>query len=188
MERVILGLSLMGEHLGEAVDKVRRREHRELLSVGDRTLAGTKFHWLTNPENMSREKWMGFKLLRESALKTARAWALKETAMSLWHYISRGWAERAWQGWLHWAGHSRQEPMKKVVAMIREHLWGILNAIVLKVHNGGAESINSRIQLVKFRARGFRNRQRFINAIYFHLGGLDLYPVSAAYPSTHTDR
>ena len=25
-------------------------------------------------------------------------------------------------------------------------------------------------------ARGFRNRKRFRNAIYFHLGGLDLYP------------
>jgi transposase len=25
-------------------------------------------------------------------------------------------------------------------------------------------------------ACGFRNRERFRNAIYFHLGGLDLYP------------
>jgi transposase len=30
-------------------------------------------------------------------------------------------------------------------------------------------------------ACGYRNRDRFRNAIYFHLGGLDLYP------STHTD-
>ena len=32
------------------------------------------------------------------------------------------------------------------------------------------------IQSVKHRARGFRNRERFRAAIYFHLGGLDLYP------------
>ena len=25
-------------------------------------------------------------------------------------------------------------------------------------------------------ARGFRNRKRYRNAIYFHCGGLDLYP------------
>ena len=43
--------------------------------------------------------------------------------MSLWHYVSRGWAERAWRAWLSWAGRNRQEPIRKVVGMIREHLW-----------------------------------------------------------------
>jgi transposase len=36
--------------------------------------------------------------------------------------------------------------------------------------------MNSRIQKVKRMAHGFRNRERFRNAIFFHLGGLDLYP------------
>ena len=36
--------------------------------------------------------------------------------------------------------------------------------------------LNSRIQWVKATARGFRNQQNFINAIYFHCGGLDLAP------------
>jgi transposase len=44
------------------------------------------------------------------------------------------------------------------------------------VNNGGAESINSRIKMIMVRSRGFRNKTRFRNAIYFHLGGLDLYP------------
>lgn len=187
-EKIAFDKFHVAKHLGDAVDKVRRSEHRQLLAAGDKTLKGTKFQWLTHPQNMAREQWLGFKLLRESALKTARAWALKETAMSLWHYISRGWAQRAWLGWLRWAGRSRQEPMKKAAAMIREHLWGILNAIVLRAHNGGAESINSRIQLLKHRARGFRNKARFINAIYFHLGGLELYPTAPISSGTHTDR
>ena len=46
----------------------------------------------------------------------------------------------------------------------------------LRVSNAGAESMNSRIQKIKDLARGFRNRERFRMAIYFHLGGLDLYP------------
>ena len=62
--------------------------------------------------------------------------------------------------------------------MIREDLWGIVNAIVLRATNGPAEGINSRIKTVKVRSRGFRNRERFANAILFHLGGLDLYPDS----------
>ncbi len=34
--------------------------------------------------------------------------------------------------------------LKEVAKTIREHLWGILNAIVLKVSNGPAEGLNSR--------------------------------------------
>jgi len=30
--------------------------------------------------------------------------------------------------------------------------------------------------MLKHVAHGYRNRERFRNAIYFHLGGLDLYP------------
>ena len=52
-----------------------------------------------------------------------------------------------------------------------------MTAVVDKVTNARAESINAGIQKVKYSARGFRNRKRFRNAIYFHLGGLDLYPV-----------
>lgn len=35
---------------------------------------------------------------------------------------------------------------------------------------------NSRIKTVRVCSRGSRNNQRFINANYFHLGGLDLLP------------
>ncbi len=62
--------------------------------------------------------------------------------------------------------------------MIRSHLRGIVNAVVLRATNGPAEGINSRIKTVKVRSRGFRNRERFANAISFHLGGLNLYPDS----------
>ena len=69
--------------------------------------------------------------------------------------------------------------MKKVARMIRRHLTGVINGAVLGVTNALAEGINSRIQWIKHTARGFRNRERFRMAIYFHLGGLDLYPASA---------
>ena len=80
----------------------------------------------------------------------------------------------------------RLEPMKKADKTVKNHLWGIINAIVLKVSNGPAESINSRIKTVKVRARGFRNTQRFANAIYFYLGGLDLYPEGLQKQSPHS--
>ena len=166
----------VAKYLGEAVDKVRRQEHKTLMSEGYEDLKGSKYDWLYNPENMTRKHKMRFKMLRESTLKTARAWAIKEMAMSLWHYVSKTWARKGWEQWLSWAVRSRLKPIRDVARIIKEHLWGILNAIVLKVSNGPAEGLNSRIKTIKVRSRGFRNKKRFANAIYFHLGGLDLYP------------
>ncbi len=121
-----------------------------------------------------------FKALRESTLKTARAWTIKEMAMSQWHYVSKVWAHKRGPLWLSWARRCRLEPIKKVARMSKKHLWGILNAIVLQVSNGPAEGINSRIKMIKVRSRGFRNKNRFANAIYFYLGVLDLYPQAMA--------
>ncbi len=74
------------------------------------------------------------------------------------------------------ATYCRLEPMKDVARMVRTHLWGIINAVVLKVSNGPAESHNSRIKMIKVKSRGYRHKERFITNISFHLGGLDLYP------------
>jgi len=69
--------------------------------------------------------------------------------------------------------------------MVRAHLGGILNAVIQRATNATSESINSKIQSVKRVACGYRNRERFRNAIYFHLGGLDLYPATLR-RATHT--
>ncbi len=73
--------------------------------------------------------------------------------------------------------------------MVQKHPDGIINAIVLTATNALGESMNAKkmsvkIQKIKSQACGDRNRQRFSDAIMFHLGGLDLYPQTA---STHTD-
>ena len=175
-EKIAFDKFHVAKYLGDGVDKVRREEHRHLLREGDASLKGSKYQWLRNPANMSVEQERHFAALRDSTLKTARAWAMKEMAMDIWRYQSRGWAVKAWDQWFAWAQRSRLAPMKKVAMTLKEHLWGILNAMRLGVHNGHAESTNARIQRIKARACGFRNRERFRTAIYFHCGGLDLKP------------
>jgi transposase len=166
----------VASQLGKAVDLVRKSEHRALQAAGDERLKRTKFWWLTNPKNMSETLAKVFEPLKQSTLKTARAWAIKELAMRLWNYSRRGWAEKAWKKWLGWALRCRLSPMRKAAETVRKYLWGILNAILHNANNALAEGMNSRIQEIKRRACGYRNRERFRNAIYFHLGGLDLYP------------
>jgi transposase len=174
----------VAKHLGDAVDRVRRQENRELRTEGDDRLVKTKYHWLQNPDRMSTRQWREFAPLRHSRLKVARAWAIKEAAMLLWGYAKRGWAERMWKRWYGWAIRSRLEPVKRVARMIQKHWQGVLNAATSNVTNALAEGLNSQIQWIKRKACGYRNRERFRLAIYFHLGGLDLYP--AALKSTHS--
>ena len=176
----------VAKHLCDAVDKVRREENRILMKKGDESLKKTRYVWLENPETMSEPSCERLEGLRSLSLKTARAWAIKEFAATLWWYQRRAWARKAWLRWYSWAIRSRLEPIKKVARMIKRHLEGVVNAVVSGITNARAEGINSRIQWIKKTACGFRNRDRFREAIYFHLGGLDLYPEDAF--TTHTNR
>ena len=172
------------KHLGDAVDRVRRREHRGLRADGDERLTKTRYLWLTHPERLDTEARGRIERLARSTLETARAFRYKEHAAHLWGYVRRGMAARLWQQWLHGALRCSLEPVRKVARMIKSHWEGVLNAATSDVTNAMSESINSQIQRIKKRACGFRSRPRFREAILFHLGGLALYP--ALLPSTHS--
>ncbi len=167
------------------MDEVRRAENKELVSQGDGRLKKTKYLWLTNPDRMSRRRWEGFASLRDSQLRVARACAIQESAMMLWHYVRCGWAERAWKAWYGWAIRSRLAPIKRVALSIKYYWAGVINAATTHATNARSEGLNSKIQWIKRKACGYRNRKRFHNAIYFHLADLDLYPNSLK--STHTN-
>jgi len=164
------------QYLGNAVDKVRREENKELTKNGNDILTGSRYLWLRNPESMDKIATKAFKEIRDSSLKTATAWAVKEHAMCLWHYSSRTWANKQWMNWYNWAMETALTPVQQAATTIKNNLWGIINAIVRNKTNAHAESMNSRIQSIKTKARGFRNRDRFKMAVYFHCAKLDLYP------------
>jgi transposase len=174
--KVVIDKFHIARQLNRAVDLVRTQESQELLRRGRRDLVGTKYYWLRNPESFTDEGWEAFQSLRESTLRTARAWALKETAMAIYDCETAGQADLRFEKWYRWAIRSRLEPMKRVARTLRWYWMHIRTWFKHRVTNAGAEGLNSLIQRVKVMCRGFRNRERFKNAIYFHLGGLDLYP------------
>jgi transposase len=162
--------------LNQAVDQVRKQEHQELTAEGDDRLKKTKYTWLRSSLNFTRKAWLAFRDLRRSKLRTARAWALKETIMDLWQYSYLGAAQRYFRDWYQWAARSRLAPMKRAARTLQERLANILTYLDHPYTNAMAESLNSKIQWIKYTARGFRSREGFRTAIYFHCGGLELYP------------
>jgi len=175
-EKIVFDKFHILKHLGDAVDKVRRREHRELSADDDHRLTKTKYLWLTHPDRLEGAARARIETLRRGSLRTARAFRYKEHASQLWGYIRRGMAVRLWQQWLHGALRCALEPIRAVARMIRNHFDGVINAATSDITNAMSESVNSHIQRIKKRACGFRSRVRFREAILFHLGGLDLYP------------
>lgn len=93
-------------HVNQAVDTVRKLEHRELTASGSSPLTRTKYRWLTNPTIFSPAPWRAFVALRTSTLKTARAWAMKECLHRPWDYVYRGAARTFFAHWYGWAMRS----------------------------------------------------------------------------------
>jgi transposase len=166
----------IAKHLGEAVDRVRRRENKSLRAAGDDRLAGTRYDWLRHPAAMDPKDRREFTALRNSNLKTARAWGLKEAGMAVFDYHYERPARKHFRWWHGWAVRSRLQPMIQVARMLKRRLENILTYLRHRITNAASESINSKIQWVKYTARGFRNKTNFQTAIYFHCGGLDMAP------------
>jgi transposase len=72
--------------------------------------------------------------------------------------------------------------MKKVAGLLKRRFENIITYLTHPITNATSESINAKIQWVKYTARGFRDKQNFIKAIYFHCGGLDLAPGTHSEP------
>jgi transposase len=174
-QKIVFDKYHISGHLGDAVDRVRRQERKDPTTNTD-DLIGTKYLWLRNPENFTDAAWKAFKSLRESTLKTARAWAIKESAMSLFDFVYEGAARNHFKWWYNWATHSRLQPIIEVARTLKRRLTNILTYLKHRITNATSESINAKIQWVKYTARGFRNKQNFKTAIYFHCGGLDMTP------------
>jgi transposase len=85
-------------------------------------------------------------------------------------------AHRFWRRWYFWATHSRLKPIRAAAATLKRHLTNRLTSFQHRITNAASEGLNSKIEAIKKMACGFRNVEHFKTAIYFHCGGLDLYP------------
>lgn len=167
----------VSQYLGEAVDKVRRQEHKELMAAGDETLKGTRQLWLYNPQNFSAEQAEEFSALKDLHLKVARAWAAKELFSKFWEYQEEGWARRFFKNWFGWISRSRLKPVIEVAQMLKRHLDNLLTYLKHHITNAVTEGLNSKIQSIKAAARGFRNFKNYRTRILFFCGKLNLYPL-----------
>jgi len=163
-------------HVLEAVDKVRKNEHKQLSKLGEEILKGTKYLWLWSQENIPEWRQEEFNILRAKDLRVCRAWAIKENLRHMWDYRYEANMRNFFKRWYFWATHSRLEPIKKAAKTLKSHVDNIVTYARHRITNALGESVNAKIEKIKRLACGFRNRSHYRTAIYFHCSGLDLFP------------
>ena len=155
--------------VNEAVDQVRREEVKTQPE-----LKSTRYLWLKNAANLSTTAHDKLASLTRLHLRTGRAYQMRLAFQEIYAQPSRPWGELFLDRWLGWAKRSRLEPMKALARTIERHRDGILAWFDSRIANGIIEGINSLVQAVKARARGYRTVRCLANMTYLIAGRLDL--------------
>ena len=160
------------KHLNDAVNEVRIKERKEHES-----LKGHKYTFLKKDKHLTYEQKISKYELILDYPALGEAVRLRELFNDFWDFNEKEEASAFIAFWCDLVDDSNIIPFKKFANMIRSHWSGIVNYVDAKISNGILEGINSKIQLAKRRARGYRNTDNFISMIYFIAGKLEFdYP------------
>ena len=170
--------------VGEAFDKIRRREHRENPEL----FKGSMWAWRKREDNLTdEESAMRSKLLQNRHLKTGRACMMNEAMREIIRIAAPEEFEKRLTEWYRWARRSRLPEMKQAAATIKAHWNELLAFARTRLTNASAEALNGLIQTVKRKSRGFKLVSHFKAMIFLLAGNLtfdlpEVFPDPQAYP------
>ena len=157
------------QEANKALDEVRKMEKGE-----KKLLKGQRYTLLHLRKNLPDSKLSTLDTILYTYPDLGAAYSLREGLVDALSPKSsdpeQGW--NAFSKWLDLAEKSGLPPLDRFVKTLKAHLFGIKAFFECgRVTNSVLEGLNSKIQLAKRRARGFRNVENFINMIYFLNGG-----------------
>jgi transposase len=148
---------------------VRRAEQKD-----NPLLKSSRYSFLMNPDNLTKKQALHLETLTSTNLRTAKVYQMKLVFQDIYRYVRcPEQARLAIQKFLVWADRSRLDPIRKFSKTVKNHMDGILRYFTSRLTSGAMEGINSRIQTIKRRARGFRNMDNFIAMIYLEMADLE---------------
>ena len=155
------------------VRKLERKEHKELK--------GYKYIFLKNNENLTDKRRASLNELITLFPTLGEAYRLKELFDDVWDMETKEEASSFLDMWIADVNTHKIAPFMKFARTVRAHQSGIINFVKTRINNGILEGINSKVQLAKRRARGYRNIDNLINMIYFLCGKLKFdYPLNSS--------
>jgi transposase len=168
--------------INKAVDEVRRQEVKS-----EKILKGTRYALLKNEWNLTtkQSRMLNELTMSKLNLKSLRAYHIRKKFQEIYSAENESMFEELLKKWYFWATHSQLEPMKKAAKTIKNHLPGILKWYTSRINNGILEGLNSVIQAVKSRARGYSSFRCFKIMAYLVTAKFDFNQInSSATPPT----
>jgi len=153
--------------VNKAIEKVRWLEQRE-----NKVLKKTRYLWLKNPRNLTREQKEQLEKLKRLDLKTARAYHIKLALARFWELKDPGRAALDLKRWYFWATHSRLRPIIEVAKAIKRYWDGVVSFTTSRITNGVVEGLNSKIKTAMKRAYGFKHVAYLRTIVYLVAGKL----------------
>jgi transposase len=148
----------------DKLSALRRELYHALSNAYDRKLLkGLRWLLLKNPENLDDERDERRRL--EEALRLnqplATAYYLKEDLRQIWMQPNKATARRVLRDWLARARASGIRLLVQFADTLEEHQRGILAYYDYPISTGPLEGTNTKIQLMKRQAYGFRDHEFF---------------------------
>jgi transposase len=149
------------QHLGEALDEVRKSEYARLKGQDRAYIKGQKYTLLSHRENLTLTGRQALDKLLAANQRLHIAYLLKESFGQLWDYQTEGWARKFFENWKAALKWQRLAPYEKFARMIESHWEGI--AAYCKPENtvplGFVEGLNNKIRVLQRRAYGIRDEE-----------------------------
>ena len=151
----------------KALDRMRVIEQRS-----DASLKGLRWTLLRDRSKLNAEQRRDLDALISEVVskRSARAWLYREHLRAILNRKQIHVMRRMLHQWCTNVNRSKVEPMKKVAAMIRSHMDGIVQMARSRQTNGFIEALNGLFQTAKRRARGY-GRLSTIRTVLFLIAG-----------------
>jgi transposase len=145
----------------DKLSALRRQLFHQLSARGQQLIKGIRWLLLKNPENLDPQKKEPQRLERALRLNEplAIAYYLKEDLRQLWMQGSKFRARLFLEEWLSCARASGIRLLEQFADTLEQHQEGILNYYDHPISTGPLEGTNTKIQLMKRQAYGFRDHE-----------------------------
>ena len=133
-------------HAADALDAVRRQTWRRLAEPHTATFKRTRFRRLTNPENLSRQKWSRLAGLLRLNAPIVKPYLLKEALRRCRASRSSARAAGRLRKWLWRASQSRRAPFAQRPQTLRTRVDGLLARPTRRGTIGAPEGMNNKVR------------------------------------------
>jgi len=148
-------------HLGEALDKVRKKEYARVSGNDRRFIKGQKYSLLSHRENLTLSGKQALDTLLRANKRLNTAYLLKESFGQLWDYTSETWARKFFENWKASLRWQRLKPYEEFAELIERHWDGIAAFCkpANKVSLGFVEGLNNKVRVIQRRTYGLRDEE-----------------------------